>query len=192
MPNGGKYTYYKDSADGRYPAEKLIIQDLIPHIDGTYRTVAAREGRAIEGFSMGGRGATRLALKYPELFCSLFNQAGNVFPIAEMFNPAQPNQYPNNYLGPEKSRYVENDTYLLLEKNLARIQSRLRIQVACGTKDDGHLPTVRKFHQALVKAGVDHTYWEMEGLEHQQTQMLQRYRPIWFDYHAESFRRVSK
>ena len=190
FPNGGKNSYYKDSADGKTMGETTVIRELIPHIDKTYRTVAARGGRAIEGFSMGGRGATRLAMKFPELFISLFNQAGNVYPIAEMYNPAKPGEYPNNYLGTDKARYIDNDSYLLLAKNIGQIKGKMRIQIACGTRDDGHLPTVRRFHDALVKAGVDHTYWEMEDLAHEQNKMLERYRPVWFDYHAESFRRA--
>jgi len=62
--------------------------------------------------------------------------------------------------------------------------------VWCGAKDDGHLPTVREFHQALLQAGVDHTYMEIEGLAHNHQEMLSRYQAIWFDYHAESFRRA--
>ena len=192
MPNGGKNTYYKDSADGILMGETTIIRELIPHIDQSYRTIADRKGRAIEGFSMGGRGATRLALKYPEMFCSLFNQAGNVYHIADMYDPSKPDVYPNNYLGKDKARYVDNDSFLLLKKNIEKIRGKLRIQVACGTRDDGHLPTVRQFHEALLQASVDHTYLEIEGLAHQQTQMLQLYRPVWFDYHAESFRRAAK
>lgn len=192
MPNGGKFTFYKDSANGKYMGETTVIRELIPHIDQTYRTIAARHGRAIEGFSMGGRGSTRLALKYPEMFCSLFNQAGNVYHTSEQFDPSQPDKYPNNYLGKDKARYIDNDAYLLLQKNLAKIKDGLRIQVACGTKDDGHLPSVREFHQALLRAGVDHTYIEIEGLAHQQTQMIGLYRPVWFDYHVESFRRAGE
>ena len=192
LPNGGSHTFYKDSADGKTPAETLIIRELIPYIDATYRTIASRDGRAIEGFSMGGRGATRLALKYPEMFCSLHNQAGNVLHIADLFDPAKRDQYPNNYLGPDRARYVENDTFLLLKKNLAAIKGGLRIAITCGTRDDGHLPTVREFHAALLAAGVDHTYLEVEGLAHEHDKLVNQYRPIWFDYHAESFRRAAK
>lgn len=73
FPNGGRSTMYQDSADGRFLAETTFIKELIPHIDATYRTIADRKGRCIEGFSMGGRGAVHLALKHPDLFCSLFN-----------------------------------------------------------------------------------------------------------------------
>lgn len=81
-----------------------------------------------------------------------------MYHTSEQFDPSQPDKYPNNYLGKDKARYIDNDAYLLLEKNLAKIKDGLRIQVACGTKDDGHLPSVREFHQALLKAGVDHTH----------------------------------
>jgi endo-1,4-beta-xylanase len=192
LPNGGARTFYKDSGDGKMPAEKLIVQDLIPHIDATYRTIAARAGRAIEGFSMGGRGATRLALKYPELFCSLHNQAGNVIRIAELFDPTKPTDYPNSYLGTDRAHFEANDSFLLLKKNLPAIKGRLRILITCGTLDDGHLPTVREFHAALLAAGVDHTYLEVEGLNHEHDRLVTMYRTTWFDYHAESFRRAAQ
>lgn len=192
LPNGGQATFYKDSADGKLPAETLIIRELIPYIDSTYRTIASRAGRAIEGFSMGGRGATRLAMKYPEMFCSLHNQAGNVYHTSEKFDPSKPDEYPNNYLGPDRARYVDNDSFVLLKKNVAAIKAGLRIAITCGTKDDGHLPTVREYHHALLAAGVDHTYLEVEGLAHEHDKLVNLYRPIWFDYHAESFRRAAK
>ena len=191
MPNGGSHTFYKDSADGKYPAETLIIRDFIPFIDATYRTIAARGGRAIEGFSMGGRGATRLAMKYPELFCSLHNQAGNVLHLADLYDPSKPTVYPNNYLGPDRARYVDNDAFLLLQKNAAAIKAGLRIAITCGTRDDGHLPTVREYHAALLAAGIDHTYLEVEGLAHEHDKLVAMYRTTWFDYHAESFRRAA-
>src|SRR6185369_9070683 len=53
FPNGGKTTLYKDSYDGKSLPETSFVKELIPHIDATYRTIAARYGRCIEGFSMG-------------------------------------------------------------------------------------------------------------------------------------------
>ena len=61
-------TMYSDSKDGRYPVETVTIKDLIPHVDATYRTLAVREARALEGFSMGGFGAAHFGFKYPEVF----------------------------------------------------------------------------------------------------------------------------
>jgi endo-1,4-beta-xylanase len=48
--------------------ESVLVGDLIPHIDSTYRTIATRRYRAAEGFSMGGFGAAHLGFKYPEIF----------------------------------------------------------------------------------------------------------------------------
>jgi enterochelin esterase-like enzyme len=191
FPNGGKATLYKDSYDGKSLPETTLIKELIPHIDSTYRTIAARHGRCIEGFSMGGRGSTRLALKYPELFCSLFNQAGNVYHVSELFD-APPHANYRTYLGPDKQRYIENDPYLLLNQNLDRIKGKLRIQIFCGTLDDEHLPSIRLFHAALLEAGVDHTYLEIEGVAHERAKMVNQYRAIWFDYHVESLRLAAK
>ncbi|MBC8291118.1 MAG: hypothetical protein H8E37_12455 [Planctomycetes bacterium] len=192
LPNGGHSTFYKDSHDGRFPVETIFIRELIPHIDQNFRTIAARHGRCIEGFSMGGRGSTRLAMKYPDLFCSLFCQAGNVPRTSENFDPTMPDVFPNNYLGPDKENYLNNDAFVLLERNLARIKGRLRILIACGTQDTSHIVTIRDFHQALLKHKVDHTYIEMEGLGHRRTEMIKRRRKIWFDYHVESIRRASQ
>ena len=66
--NGGRYTRYYDSLDGSIMMETTIIKELIPHIDATYRTLATRDGRGVQGGSMGGMGSLKLAFKYPELF----------------------------------------------------------------------------------------------------------------------------
>ena len=53
------------------PIEDVLLEDLIPHVDATYRTIARRESRGIEGMSMGGYGALRLALRHPTRFSSV-------------------------------------------------------------------------------------------------------------------------
>ncbi|WP_182914449.1 alpha/beta hydrolase-fold protein [Paenibacillus sp. 1011MAR3C5] len=60
-------SYWVDS--GKFgDVESAVTQDLIPLIDHTYPTIASREGRGLVGFSMGGYGALRYSLVYPELF----------------------------------------------------------------------------------------------------------------------------
>jgi len=182
FPNGGRSTMYQDSGDGRFMAETMMTQELIPHIDTTYRTIADRKARCIEGFSMGGRGSTHLAMRFPELFASLFNQSGNVYHVSDV------SKAPNTYLGSDPERLKANDPYLNLEKNFAYIQANLRIQVACGTADPDHLITVREYHEALTQAGVPHSYFEVEGLDHNQKKMIDGRKATWFDFHIESLR----
>jgi|GEM_PF-846644 len=76
--NGGRRSYYSDSADGKVLAETTIIRELIPHIDATYRTRSDRSNRVIEGFSMGGFGACKLAMKFPELFGVCLSFSGGI------------------------------------------------------------------------------------------------------------------
>ena len=63
FPNGLATSMWCDSKDGSVPMETVVVKELVPHVDATFRTVAAREGRLIEGFSMGGYGAARLGLQ---------------------------------------------------------------------------------------------------------------------------------
>lgn len=188
FPNGGRSTMYQDSADGRFLAETTFMRELIPHIDSTYRTIADRKGRCIEGFSMGGRGSTNLAMKFPAMFCSLFNQSGNVYPVSETAKDGKTGEYPLSYLGTDPQRLLDNDAFANLRKNLAQIQAGLRIQVACGTADPDHLKTVRDYHRALTDAGVTHSYFEVEGLDHNQKKMIEGRKQTWFDFHTESLR----
>ncbi len=191
LPNGGHSTFYKDSADGRFPMESIFIDEFIPFVDATYRTIAAAHGRCIEGFSMGGRGSTRLAVKHPELFCSLFCQAGNVPHLLDTYDAADPATRKDLLLGQDRANWEKDDVYAVTEKNAAKIKKLLRIQIACGTRDGGHLKTIRDFHHHLLSLGIDHTYIELEGLGHKRTEMIARLQPIWFDYHVESMRRAT-
>lgn len=184
FPNGGRSTMYQDSGDGRFMAETSVMKELIPLIDGQYRTVADRNGRCIEGFSMGGRGATHLAMKYPTMFCSLFNQSGNVYHVSEA------SQLPNSYLGSDPARLEANDPYLNLEKNLSYIREHLRIQVACGKDDPDHLTTVRQYHVALTESGVPHEYFEVEGLDHNQKKMIDGRKERWFEFQVQSLKKA--
>ena len=56
--------------------ETYIVKDLIGEIDGKYRTIATREGRAIAGMSMGGFGALELGMRHPDLFAAAASHSG--------------------------------------------------------------------------------------------------------------------
>jgi HSP20 family molecular chaperone IbpA len=54
-------------------------KELLPHIDGRYRTLAQREGRGVMGASMGGLISTYLALSRPQLFSKVGGQSSALF-----------------------------------------------------------------------------------------------------------------
>jgi S-formylglutathione hydrolase FrmB len=72
MPDGGQGGFYTNwvnrQAYGPPEWETYHIDELIPWIDDHYRTIAARDGRAIAGLSMGGFGAMSYAARHPDLF----------------------------------------------------------------------------------------------------------------------------
>ncbi|GHV01589.1 hypothetical protein FACS1894159_09650 [Bacteroidia bacterium] len=67
MPQAFK-SYYVNRHDGTLNYMDMFVEELVPHIDRTYRTIADRDHRAAVGYSMGGFGAMILPSKHPELF----------------------------------------------------------------------------------------------------------------------------
>ncbi|MEU6248782.1 alpha/beta hydrolase-fold protein [Glycomyces sp. NPDC047010] len=71
-PNGGGRGWYTNwvypGSLGAQNWETFHLEQLIPFIDANLSTIAAKEGRAISGHSMGGYGALTYAERRPDLF----------------------------------------------------------------------------------------------------------------------------
>jgi|SRR5450755_1025939 len=74
MPNA--YTRYKGSMYSNSITtgdwERFIAGDLVERIDSHYRTIAGAASRGLAGHSMGGYGAIRIGMKYPDVFSSIY------------------------------------------------------------------------------------------------------------------------
>lgn len=74
MPNA--YTVYQGSMFSNSATtgdwEGYVTRDLVAYIDGHYRTLATPASRGLAGHSMGGYGTIRLAMKYPDVFSSIY------------------------------------------------------------------------------------------------------------------------
>ena len=68
--------YTNSDYNGQF--EDYIVQDLISHIDGSYNTIDHSSYRAIMGHSMGGFGAVKLSVKFPELFQVAASHSGPI------------------------------------------------------------------------------------------------------------------
>src|SRR4051812_8556805 len=66
--NGSMYSSSATTGD----FENFVARDLVAHIDAHYRTIAVRESRGLVGHSMGGYGTTRIGMKHPDVFGSLY------------------------------------------------------------------------------------------------------------------------
>src|SRR5580704_10252747 len=84
------YTLYNGSMYSNSPTtgdwETYLTHDLVEYIDAHYRTVANRDARGLAGHSMGGYGTLRLAMKYPEVYSSIYAMSS----CCLMNNPAAP------------------------------------------------------------------------------------------------------
>lgn len=73
----GGSQYLDSAATGRY--ETHLIHELVPFIDGRYRTLAKREHRAVMGKSSGGYGALVQGMRHPEVFGAVACHSGDVY-----------------------------------------------------------------------------------------------------------------
>lgn len=171
MANGLPNSMWCDSKDGASPVESMIIGELIPHVDRTFRTIASRAGRIVEGFSMGGQGAGRFGLKYADLFraCSLLG-AG---PLQLDFLEDDPD------LAPIESRrrlfeavYGSDNDYYLAQHPRTWATARAgqlppdhRIRIKVGGADS-LVGNNRKLRDHLVSLGIAHDYLELPNVGH--------------------------
>lgn len=70
--------WFNNGAGGPPQYETYVIDQLIPLIDASFRTIPDRSRRAIFGISMGGYGAMMLAAHHPDLFGSAATLSGAV------------------------------------------------------------------------------------------------------------------
>lgn len=171
--NGGSESWYADSADGTLLAETTFIRELIPHVDATYRTVADRKGRAIHGMSMGGGGATKFALKYPELFSSVVAYAPSYRLIDDMqLEPRQARIY-QYIFGGDPKRFMAEHPFTLLRQNAERVRGKVGIKFYIGTDDKPVLMDgCKRFHALLDELKVPHEFTWVEGANHNLGKLL--------------------
>jgi len=141
FPNGGM-SGYRDNPERKIMGETLIIKELIPLIDGKYRTIATRDGRTICGFSMGGGGAIRLALKHPDIFSAAASWAGALGSRGTFVSPAE-----------------------MAKENADKIRGKVRFLFIVGDKDPTfgtHAPII----DALKELNIAAEYQVLPGVDH--------------------------
>lgn len=130
--------------------EDVMIKDLIPMIDTTYRTLPDRDNRAMAGLSMGGMQTFQITLKHLDMFSHIggFSGGGGGFGGAA-FDPktahggvmANPDEF-------NKKVHV--------------------LWLGIGTVEPERMyESVKNYHDALGKAGIKHVYYESPGTSHE-------------------------
>ena len=122
--------------------ERDLLEDIIPMIDGKYRTIADRKHRAIAGFSMGGGQAGRFGLRHLETFSQIGIMSAGM------------------------AGGLETEPLVSLAANPARTNKQIDLLwIACG-RDDTAMKGAKTLHLALEQGGITHTFLETEGAHH--------------------------
>ena len=166
----------EDYFDALMQIESIVINELIPHIDEKYKTVATRENRMLSGFSMGGNMAFYYAVKHSELF-------GAVTAYARTYHHLYNKEYRTVGVASEKvielyedmlqeQWYLEESNILyLVRQNADKIRSRLEIDIHIGTADILYCDN-EIMHLYLESLEVPHEYRKFEGVGHELEKIL--------------------
>ena len=157
MPDGLR-NFYTNSPLGNFT--KYIGEEIPTFIETHFHAMKSRAGRCIGGLSMGGYGALRVGLEYPDRFASLNSHSGALMHGSKTW-PAKANAEYNRIFG---TRPAGTDHDLLsLAATARRGGGKLpKILLDCGT-DDFLIADNRAFHARLTAMRIEHQYAEYPG-----------------------------
>jgi len=160
MPDGFR-GFYTNNDDGPDYAS-YIAEELPALVERQFAARPDRSARCIGGLSMGGYGALRLALGYPDRYVSATSHSGALLSSSRLAGDPTPFRHREmeRIFGADP-RGTDHDLVTLAERcQAAGVIPRLRID--CGT-DDGLLGENRALHSALERLGIEHEYAEYPG-----------------------------
>jgi len=165
----GENSFYLDSpaTAGKYGT--FIGSELIEYIRKTFNLCHTKEDTFISGLSMGGFGALRTGLAYPDTFSKIIalSSALIVHGISGM-KPGDNNEIANYYYyrncfgDLENLIESDNNPETLVKKNIQQGKDIPKIYMACGT-EDFLLEDNRRFHNFLTLHNVNIEYVESSG-----------------------------
>jgi endo-1,4-beta-xylanase len=166
LVNGLAASFYCDSQNGKMPVDSVITKELIPHVDQTYRTMARRESRAVEGFSMGGYGAVHLGFKHPELFGLVSIRSGALTDSVEWGELHEPQGGRRKMMLAAPKEYFEaNDLAAVIRRNADAIRGKTKVRLSIGG-DDSLRPNTEAMHEFLTQMKIEHEFEIVPGVPH--------------------------
>jgi enterochelin esterase family protein len=177
-PIGGSSAWLQDVRLAFTSFEDVVVHDLIPVIDASYRTIPDREHRAMAGLSMGGMQTLFTALQHLDLFAYIGSFSGpivanlQVGDLTDFRNQAQPFDAKTAYGGAFSDPSTFNRRVKLL-------------WLGVGTEESDLFRTgIGGAVEALRKAGVRLEYFESRGTAHE----WQTWRRDLYDFAPRLFR----
>lgn len=176
----GDSSFYCNYEDGSRRYEDLVDKELVQYVETNYRVKPGRLNRAIGGTSMGGYGALKIAMKFPDRYASVVGHSPIIFlgknplDVPEEMKSSRYYQFFSQIMRPilgdpvRQELWDENNPLLLAKSG--RLDS-LHIYFDYGT-DDRYNRTigldkgVKELDRVLTEAGVAHTFREHPGEPH--------------------------
>ncbi len=175
----GDNSFYCNFLDGSRRYEDLVAQEIISYAEAHYRARKGRANRALAGTSMGGYGALKIAMKYPDRYAAVAGHSPIIFlgknplDVPEEMKSSRMYQFFVGMLTPLFGDPIRQDLWdannpLLLAKS--RKLDGLQIYFDYGT-DDRYNSTihldqgVKALDKVLTDSAVPHTFkvWPGEG-----------------------------
>jgi len=162
MPDAGDSWYTNSFTDSKDKFEDYIAKDLVAEIDGRFRTLGSRHARAIAGLSMGGYGALKIALRYPENFAFAGSLSGALnAPLDLADRRPDFREQLLKVFGPVGSEArKDNNVFSMLQS--PPVNDLPYFYVACGTADT-FLAVNREFAAQLSSRAATYEYHETPG-----------------------------
>jgi len=157
IPDG--YRGFYTNAENGVPYARYIGEETVGWIERFFPAKRSRDARFVGGLSMGGYGALRLALGYPDVFGSTTSHSGALMHGTR--NPKETALWEFEQVFGKNQAGTDHDL-LKLAKEARDAKKLPRIRIDCGTSDS-LVKDNRDFHAALDELGIAHEYEEFPG-----------------------------
>jgi enterochelin esterase-like enzyme len=142
--------------------EEVIVRELIPKVDASYRTLADRDHRALAGLSMGAMQAMQIGLNHLDQFA-----------------------YLGSFSGPPIGKFDVSTSYNGVFRDGPAFNKKVHLLwVGAGAGEPWFAGGVQAMHRELDKAGVKHVVFESPVTSHE----WQTWRRSLYDFAPRLFR----
>jgi putative tributyrin esterase len=165
LPEAGNSWYVNSPFYKNRNYEDFVIKELITFVERKYRVISTRHGRSIAGLSMGGYGAIKFGLKYPNYFYLVGSLSG-AFNWRQLMDRSRYSvaQSIIEAFGEKKSEHWDrNDVFVLVDSLINKVQPYFYI--SCGSDDEveGLLSSNRDFVKLIQSKQIRYEYHELPG-----------------------------
>ncbi len=172
----GYQSYYSNSFDSSFNYESMFLEELLPTIDASYRTIDRREARAIVGFSMGGFGSLSIAIRNRDRFSAVVALSPSIRTEAQYCSESPQSGWDYQWgrifggvgvAGEDRltDYYLSHSPLSLLSSLSASDLEGLEIMIDTGDQEWGIARSSEALHTTMSERGIPHI-WEVRAGGH--------------------------